>query len=112
MTPKKNECILFLFFGEKQQNMDDNLIFNLGCYYELEQNYDEMKKCYLVDIERGNDNAMFNLGCYYDKIEKNYDEMKKYYLMAIEKGNDEAMLLLGEHYDYNEENYDLSLIHI
>jgi len=55
---------------------------NLGHYYHIEKNYEEMKKYYLMAIELGNSNAMYNLGDYYKTIEKNYELMKKYYLIA------------------------------
>ena len=59
---------------------------NLGLYYKSIQDYDQMKKYYLMAIEKNNEKAMYNLAIYYKSI-KDYDQMNKYYLMAIEKDN-------------------------
>jgi tetratricopeptide (TPR) repeat protein len=75
-------------------------------YYDVEKNCDEMKKYYLMSIDKGDSNAMNQLGCYYENIEKNYDEAKKYYLMAIDKGNSNAMNQFGCYYENIEKNYD------
>jgi len=58
----------------------------IGTYYYNQKDYDNMKKYYLMAIEKGNDSSMYNLGTYYYE-QKDYDNMKKYYLMAKEKGN-------------------------
>src|SRR5438552_2937590 len=81
----------------------------LAIYYrEISQNYELMKKYYLMAIDKGNSDAMNNLGYYYDKIEENYDLMKKYYLMAIEKRNYDAAKNLLKYYikNSNENIYD------
>jgi tetratricopeptide (TPR) repeat protein len=82
-------------------------MYNLGSYYQnIEKNYDESKKYYLMAIDKGNSNAMNNLGSYYQNNEQNYDEVKKYYGMAVENGNDTAMHNLGYYYHNIEKNYD------
>ena len=78
----------------------------LGLYhYTFTKNYNEMKKYYLMAIEKGVISSMHNLANYYRFVEKNYDEMKKYYLMAIEKGFEHSMFELGIYYQYTEPNY-------
>jgi len=94
--------------GKLYQTNDEYTFFNLGVYYNIQKNYDEMKKYYLMSIILNNSDAMFNLGLYYDDIEENYDLAKKYYLMATELGNSNAMFNIGLHYDDIEENYDLA----
>jgi len=42
-------------------------------YYRIEKNYDEMKKYYMLAIEKCNSTAMNNLGHYYQTIEKNIE---------------------------------------
>ena len=70
---------------------NSNAMNNLAVYYdEIEKNYKEAIKYYLMAIEKGDSDAMFNLAVYYDKIEKNYKEAIKYYLMLIEKGDYDA----------------------
>ena len=80
---------------------------NLGIYHQYtDKNYDEMKKYYLMAIEKGDSTSMRNLGIYYKSVDKNYDEMKKYYLMAIEKGCLDSMHDLGNYNQYTDKNYD------
>jgi len=85
----------------------DNSIIDLyyGVYYDIKKDYDQMKKYYLVAIEKGNCISMNNLGSYYKNAEKNYDKMKKYFRMAIKKDNDMAMYNLGFHYDRIKHDY-------
>ena len=55
-------------------------IYYLGSYYEeIEKNYDQMKKYFLMAIDKNDEDAMTHLGSYYENIEHNYDMMKKYY---------------------------------
>ncbi len=77
-----------------------------GVKHEIEENYEEMKKYYLMAIDKGYSNAMNNLGIYYQHNETNYKEMKKYFLMAIEKNNTYAMFNLACYYQYYETNYE------
>ena len=108
-TYKSYKNIIFDIFDNNNINYDlnDSKILNiLGIYYELKmENYDEMKKYYLMAIELNNVEAMYNLGFYYQYIEKNYDEMKKYYLRAIKLNNVDSMFELGYYYKSIEKNY-------
>jgi TPR repeat protein len=81
---------------------------NLAVYYDnVEKNYDQSKKYYLMAIDKGNDEAINNLAyCYY--CEKKYEQAKKYYLMAIDRGNDSAKLNLAFQYMCIEEKYDIA----
>ena len=81
-------------------------MIHMGTYYRhIKKDYDNMKKYYLMAIEKNNDIAMYGLGCYYNEI-KDYDNMKKYYLMAIEKNNIEALNALATYYKDVEKDYD------
>jgi tetratricopeptide (TPR) repeat protein len=71
----------------------------------IEKDYVEMKKYFLMAIELKNSNAMYNLGSYYDEIEKDYVLMKKYYQMAIELNDSNAMVNLGLYYEDVEKDY-------
>jgi len=87
--------------------MEDSIIdLYYGVYYKIKKNYEQMKKYYLVAIEKGCCDAINNLGFYYKEIEKDYEQMKKYYLMAIEKGNMNAMNNLGVYYQNVEKDYE------
>jgi len=78
-----------------------------GVYYDTEENYDLMKKYYLMAINLNHSDAMYYLALYYEITEENYDLMKKYYLMAIKLNNSSAMSNLADYYEENEKNYDL-----
>jgi len=87
--------------------MEDSIIdLYYGVYYEIKKNYEQMKKYYLVAIEKGNVSAMNNLGFYYRDIEKDYERMKTYYLMAIENNHSGAMNNLGFYYEKIEKDYE------
>ena len=79
-----------------------------GVYYEnIGENYDLMKKYYLMAINLNHSDAMYYLALYYEITVENYDLMKKYYLMAIELNHSDAMNYLALYYEENEKNYDL-----
>jgi hypothetical protein len=82
-------------------------MYNLGSHYQyIEKDYEQMKKYYLMAIEKESDTAMYNLGSHYQYIEKDYEQMKKYYLMAIEKGHSVALYNLGYYYQEIEKDYE------
>ena len=88
-------------------------MYNMAIYYdEIEKDYDQMKKYYLMAIEKGDSDAMNNLGFYYGTIEKDYDQMKKYYFMAIEKGNSLAKKNLEKYYQKNNNTMGLLQLYI
>ena len=50
------------FDKEINEDMDPNIMFNIGTYYQfIKKDYDLMKKYYLMAINNDNINAMFNL---------------------------------------------------
>ncbi len=60
----------------------------LGNYYYGINDHENMKKYYLMAIEKGDCyHAMYLMAEHYKKI-KDYENMKKYYIMFIEKEND------------------------
>ena len=101
------EKIYHLFLNKKIFDPLSSIeLFYLGVYYfEIEKDYDQMKKYYLMAINKGDSNSMYNLGCYYRDVEKDYDQMKKYYLMAINKGDSNAMNNLAWYYQNVEKDY-------
>lgn len=64
------------------QYKDSEIFRKKGDYCRDEENYDVMKKYYLMAIDLGNIHAMNNLGVYYHVIEKNYESAKYCYSMA------------------------------
>ena len=63
-------------------------MYNLGNYYHyIEKNYDEMKKYYLMAVEKGHIKAMNDLGYYYKTIENNHDISKKYLSTLLKSSN-------------------------
>ena len=80
----------------------------VGLYYQyVTKDYVQMKRYFLMGIEKCDHNAMHNLGYYYENVEKDYSQMKRYYLMAIELGYSMSMLNLGNYYQYTEKNPEL-----
>ena len=105
-----NNYILDLFNDNRNiitKTNDSNIYYINGFYHQIIEDYNEMKKYYLMAIELGNSSmSMNNLAYYYRAVEKNYNEMKKYYLMAIELGNSMAMNNLSYYYQTVEKNYN------
>jgi len=90
---------------EKSEIEDSEIDLYYGVYYRIKKDYGQMKKYYLMAIEKGNKASMNNLGHYYRCIEKNYKQAEKYYLMAIENNSSIAMANLGYYYQYVEKDY-------
>ena len=91
------------------EDNDKSNYYLIGVYYEyIERNYEEMKKYYLMDIDKNmNSISMTHLANYYRYIEKNHLLMKKYYLMAHDanKFNTTAITNLGSYYQFIEKNH-------
>lgn len=82
----------------KHNDTDNNdVVFKLGQHYQSLGDYDNMKKCYLMGIDKGNVDSMRLMGCYYQMID-NKEKMEKYYLMAIEQGDIYSMFNMGCYY--------------
>jgi TPR repeat protein len=79
------------------EDTDTNYIKQIGNYYKGKEDFENMKKYYLLAIEKGDAGAMNNLAIYYQN-QKDYDTMLKYYLMAIEKKDKNAMNNLSNYY--------------
>src|SRR3989304_5436421 len=98
---KSIKKIYNLFFDHifvEPENGIEYLYF--GWFYQYaKKDYEQMKKYYLMAIDKGVYEAMFNLGSYY-ATEEEYKLMKKYYLMAIDKGDSNAMYILGYYYEH------------
>ena len=108
------ESIEIIYNLYKYNKLDPTIDYNdivllyIGIYYRyIKNNYELMKKYYLMAIEKGNISSMGNLANYYNHIEKNYELTKKYYLMAIEKGNISSMGNLAKYYQHIEKNHEL-----
>jgi TPR repeat protein len=87
-------------------NDNANYYFNIGCYYDTNEQYEKAVKYYCIAIEYGHVKAMYNLGYYYEFVKKNYIEAKKYYMMAIEKNDLKAIYGLAVYYNNIEQNYE------
>ena len=122
---------------EKYYNMaidDNDALYHIGTYYGyIRNNFVEMKKYFLMAIDKNNVRAMHALGYYYKNTEKQYYLMKKYYFMAIypllrqtkdfsvhtiELSSDnpvddnnycivQSLTDLASYYQHNEKKYDL-----
>src|SRR3989304_6674894 len=107
---KSIKKIYNLFFDHifvEPENGIEYLYF--GWFYQYaKKDYEQMKKYYLMAIDKGVSEAMYILGYYYEHIdlEKDYEQMKKYYLMAIDKGVYKAMFNLGYYYEHIKKDYE------
>lgn len=82
-------------------------LFSLGFHYRYNgRNYEQMKKYYLLAIDKKNTLAMCNLANYYKSIENNYELMKKYYLMALQTDNKKDKSYLETIKEYYRSNKD------
>lgn len=75
-----------------------------------EGNYDEAKKCFIMNVEGGNnEDSQYNLGMMYLKglgLTENYKEAQKLFKPLAEKGNSSAQYSLGMcQLDSGNENY-------
>ena len=50
-------------------SMSDQVCLYMGIYFELNRDYDNMMKYYLMAIKNNNATAMVNLGYYYDTLD-------------------------------------------
>ena len=85
-------------------------------YHEKSDNYEEMKKYYLMAIDKGYKNSMYRLGKYYQEVEKNYGldlanllptRINNLYDNGYGKSKDEFYVLLKDLLmtDINKDNY-------
>ena len=116
---KGNSDAMFHLGLYYDENIKD---YSLGEAYTSFQDYDEMKKYYLMAIDKGNYCAAYKLGYYYQHIEINDDLMEKYCLMTIDNKNElyetnyycnvcdmyipQMMRILGNYYKENK-NFEL-----
>jgi hypothetical protein len=101
----------YYLMGLEKNNFANPTIYKnihsfLGDYYYDNNQYDLMKKYYLLAIENKDIGAMLVLASYYQYTEINYELMKKYLLMAIHENSDLAMYRLSKHYYTIKENYE------
>src|SRR5439155_958881 len=83
---------------------NDMLYLYLGIFNFIKKNYDEMKKYYLLAIEKNNMMALNNLAFYYYKNNQ-FEDMLKYFLIGVDKGDTISMNNLAYFY-YKEKNYE------
>lgn len=102
----KNMTLAIGYYSRAVEMDGHNAMCHLAYVYREMENYDEMKRYYLMAIERGHVNSMADLANYYDAVENNYDEMKRYYLMAIERGHVNSMNEIAYYYNEVENNHD------
>jgi uncharacterized protein len=95
-------------------------MMELGLYYQSINDYDNMKKYWLMGIDKGNTNCMYYLGLYYrcqalnplNPDNSDYDMMvKKYLIMAAEHKHTRAMYKLGRYYEYLEDFDNMKKYH-
>lgn len=80
------------------------MLNNIGIYYSILKNYQEMEKYHIMSVNLGNINSMVSLINYYKQI-KNYPEMIKYCIMGLNLGNSNSMNTLVWYYENIDIDY-------
>jgi hypothetical protein len=105
------EYIINLYNNGHSKELENDIPLDIlylikGNYYKFKlKNNKQMKKYYIMAIDKGNIDGAYNLGCYYH-YNNNYIDMKKYFLMAIEKNDGYSMYNLGHYYQNIEKDYE------
>lgn len=71
-----------------------HMLRRIGVYYKINEDYENMKKFYLLGIEKGDIDSNFNIGVYYFSIE-NYSDAIKYLEVSFKNNDMDAALILG-----------------
>ena len=114
----KKTIFIVLPFRAKEKNLwaieKDSIcaINNLAEYYDDIGDYEQMKKYYLMAIDKGSTYAMYYMAKYYKSIEENYELMKHYYLMGINHDDNGCMRGLEEYYKTNKHEFYKMLLAI
>lgn len=78
-------------------------MFDVGYYYEDEENIDLAKHWYENAAQAGNITALVRLGHLY-KYEEDFERAKRYYKEAAEANDEYGMYYLGELYEYYKDD--------
>jgi len=85
---------------EYNDTMSSDELTNIGSQYWHNQDYDNMKICLSMAIEKNNTKAMLILGRYYEEVEFNLGELIRLYTLAYENGNKEGSYSLASYYKH------------
>lgn len=80
------------------ENMTSNELIEIAIQYMKNEDYNNMKKCYMLAITKKDTNAMITLGNFYQKVEINLSEMIRLYTLAYENGNKVGVISLVNYY--------------
>lgn len=80
------------------ESMTAEELISIAKEYMNYDDFDNMKKCYTMAINKNNTQAMIHLGKFYECIEFNIHEMIRLYTLAYENGNKNGALLLVDYY--------------
>ncbi len=71
-----------------------NAVYNLGCLYDNQNNFEKAEKYYLLACKVGDINAIYNVACLY--FEHNiFKEAERYFLLSIQKEKSNAIFNLA-----------------
>lgn len=102
-----NKELMLKYLLEAVEKKSSDAIEYLGDYYSAEDDYDLMKKYYIMGADMGDPPCMHKLGDHFRYVEKDYELMKKYYIMGANMGDSYCMYKLGDHFRHVEEDYEL-----
>jgi tetratricopeptide (TPR) repeat protein len=80
--------------------MTGEQLTNIAIEYMKIQDYDNMKICFALAIEKNYTSAMLHFARYYEQIEYNKDEIIRLYTLAYKNGNREGAYSLALYFKY------------
>jgi len=83
---------------EYDNSMTPQQLTDIAIQNMLRQDYDNMKICFTMAIEKNYTPAMTQMARYYEQFEHNNNEMIRLYELAIQHGDKNGAIALGDYY--------------
>jgi hypothetical protein len=98
-----NIMLLSYYQIEYNESMTGEKLSDIAMQYAIRRDYDNMKICFTMAIDKNYTPAMIQLGKYYEKIEINVDEMIRLYELALHYNNEIGVIALVDYYKLNND---------
>lgn len=92
---------------EYNESMTGEKLNDIALQYANRQDYDNMKICFSMAIEKNYTTAMIHLGKYYEKIEINVGEMIRLYELAIYYNDEIGVIALVDYYKLKNDTQNI-----
>ena len=83
---------------EYSESMTPEVLTDIALKYMVRNEYDNMKICFSMAIEKHHISAMLHFARYYEQVEENDDEVIRLYNLALENGSKDGAYMLGQFY--------------